>query len=92
MNNYIIDFTDGAKNDIKQIRKTGNKSLISKLDKLLEELEKHPKTGTGKPKFLKHRKRWSRRINDEHRLEYKIFDDIVVVLVLSAFGHYDDDN
>lgn len=31
---------------------------------------------------------YSRRITKEHRLVYKVYDDTVVVLVLSAFGHY----
>ncbi|MCQ2172268.1 MAG: type II toxin-antitoxin system YoeB family toxin [Bacteroidales bacterium] len=31
---------------------------------------------------------YSRRITSEHRLVYKIYDDVVEVLVLSAFGHY----
>ena len=57
---------------------------------MLKELKAHPKTGTGKPEYLKHKKYWSRRINKEHRLCYEIYDDVVVVLVLSAFGHYED--
>lgn len=31
---------------------------------------------------------YSRRITREHRLVYKIYDEVVEVLVLSAFGHY----
>jgi toxin YoeB len=34
--------------------------------------------------------RWSRRISQKHRLVYRIFDTEVLVLVLSAYGHYDD--
>ena len=88
--NIYVDYTNEAKEDIRKLKNTGNKILINKLKKLLKELKLHPKTGTGKVKFLKHKKRWSRRINDEHRLVYKIKDDVVVVLVLSAFGHYED--
>jgi toxin YoeB len=32
---------------------------------------------------------WSRRINREHRLVYRIYDNVVEVLVLSVYGHYD---
>ncbi|WP_229123623.1 type II toxin-antitoxin system YoeB family toxin [Bacteroides cellulosilyticus] len=41
-------------------------------------------------KILKHYKEetWSRRINDEHRLVYRIKEDVVIVLVLSVYGHY----
>ena len=31
---------------------------------------------------------YSRRITQEHRLVYRIYGDVVEVLVLSAFGHY----
>ena len=87
---YKLEFTKKAKEDIKIIKKQ-NKILYNKINKFLEELKDNPKTGTGKPEFLKYRKCWSRRIDKEHRLVYKIQDEVVVVLVLSAFGHYDDE-
>ena len=54
------------------------------------ELQEHPRTGTGQVEPLKYYKEetWSRRINREHRLVYRIHDDIVEVLVLSTYGHY----
>lgn len=63
---------------------------IKKLKKLLDELQIHPRTGTGKVEQLKHyaEETWSRRINKEHRLVYRIYDDVVEVLVLSTYGHY----
>ena len=79
---YTIEFTKKAKKDIKLLEKAGNNSILNKLDNLLRELESHPKTGTGKPEFLKYEKYWSRRIDTEHRLCYEIYDNIVVVLVL----------
>ena len=59
---------------------------------LLDELEKHPETGTGKPEQLKYFDvpTWSRRISDKHRLVYQIKEKIVTILVLSAWGHYND--
>ena len=33
---------------------------------------------------------WSRRITEKHRLVYEIYDNEVVVLVLTAYGHYED--
>ena len=33
---------------------------------------------------------WSRRITKKHRLVYEIHDMEVVILVLTAYGHYDD--
>ncbi|MGC4234601.1 MAG: type II toxin-antitoxin system YoeB family toxin [Niabella sp.] len=33
---------------------------------------------------------WSRRISQEHRLVYRVQDEVITVLVLSAYGHYDN--
>jgi toxin YoeB len=93
MSKYQVEFTDDAKNDIKLFEKAGNKKSLSKIDKLIDELYDHPRTGTGHPERLKHYldiECWSRRITDEHRLVYEIHDDVVIVLVLSAHGHYND--
>lgn len=85
---YHIEFSDKAKEDITAYKKAGNKSILNKLLSLLEELTEHPFTGKGKPEALKHNLvgRWSRRINQEHRLVYKVEND--TVFILSAKGHY----
>jgi toxin YoeB len=85
---YYLDLTDNAKADIAAHKKVGNKAVIHKLLALLEELAKHPFTGTGKPEPLKHSLTglWSRRINREHRVVYEVKGN--VVFVLSAKGHY----
>ncbi len=56
---------------------------------LLQRLTRHPNTGTGKPEQLKHDLEgyWSRRINQKHRLVYKILDD-TTIRIYSAKGHY----
>ncbi len=89
MSSYILRFSEQAKDDIRQHKKSGNKSVVNKITLLLEELAKHPFTGTGKPEPLKHYLTgcWSRRINREHRLVYEVDDD--VILVLSVKGHYE---
>ncbi|MCL2039568.1 MAG: Txe/YoeB family addiction module toxin [Bacteroidetes bacterium] len=92
--NYYIDFSDKAKKDIKEIKNSGNKVAFNKINSLLKELAEHPRTGTGHPEQLKgftDVERWSRRITKKHRLIYDIKDDVVVVLIISAFGHYDDE-
>lgn len=89
MSSYIFRFSEQAKDDIRQHKKSGNKSVVNKITLLLEELVSHPFTGTGKPEPLKHYLIgcWSRRINREHRLVYEV--DVDVILVLSAKGHYE---
>lgn len=88
---YLIEFTDTAKNDISFLKKTDKKSF-DKLILLLKELKENPRTGLGKPKILKHKLKglWSRRISQKHRLVYLINEDEIIVLVISAKGHYFD--
>ena len=45
-----------------------------KINSLVEDIQRHPFTGLGKPEPLKRNLRgfWSRRINREHRLVYRI--------------------
>ena len=85
---YHLDFTDKATEDIAAHKKAGDKSVLTKLLHLLEELTEHPFTGTGKPEPLKHNLvgMWSRRINKEHRLVYEVEEN--TVFILSAKGHY----
>lgn len=89
---YQVVFTAKANKDIERLTKSGDKKLMKKLDSLLEELKEHPAFGIGRPEQLKHYQEptWSRRISGEHRLVYEIQDDVVTVLVLSAYGHYGD--
>ena len=86
---YSIVFTEDAKKDLKELNKKAPQA-VSKLSKLLEEVRKHPRTGTGQVEQLKgyDGSVYSRRITKEHRLVYKIYDEVVEVLVLSTFGHY----
>ena len=85
---YYLEFTDKASEDIADHKKSGNKTVLNKLLVLLEELNDHPYTGTGRPEQLKHALSglWSRRINHQHRLIYEVSDTIVYIL--SAKGHY----
>jgi len=87
---YAIEFTEKAKKDLKSLSATPK--YLSKMEKLLEEIRVNPTTGTGKPERLKHyaEPTWSRRISDKHRLVYRIQDEVIVVLVISAYGHYED--
>ena len=86
---YTIVFTEDAKKDLKELNKKAPQA-VSKLSKLLDEVREHPRTGTGQVEQLKgyDGSVYSRRITKEHRLVYKIYDEVVEVLVLSTFGHY----
>jgi len=88
---YYIDFTEDAKEDIDSLKRS-DPQAYKKLVKFLIELQQHPETGTGHPKPLGGDRvgQWSRRITSKHRLVYKINEEVVTVLVLSSYGHYDD--
>ena len=88
---YEVTFSDEAKENIK-VLKRNEPPAYKKLLTLLIELQEHPTTGTGHPKPLSGDRigQWSRRITDKHRLVYEIEEEIVAVLVLSTYGHYDD--
>ncbi len=88
---YTIRYTEDAKNDLLRLQRNEPKAF-AKVSRFMQELAEHPKTGTGHPEPLKGQPqgRWSREITKKHRLVYRIFDNEVVVLVISAYGHYDD--
>ena len=51
--------------------------------RLIQETQKDPFGGIGKPEHLKHELFagcWSKRIDEEHRLVYRVFDDKITVL------------
>jgi toxin YoeB len=87
---YYVKLSDDALDDIAFLKKS-EPIAFKKVQKLISELEEHPRTGTGKPEALKYDLfgKWSRRINQKHRLVYEIHDTEVVVLVLSALDHYE---
>lgn len=88
---YIIEIEPKAVQDIAELKKSGNKTAITKIEKLLIELKEHPTTGTGQVEALKNNLSgfWSRRIDKFNRLIYTIEEEIVTVTVISAKGHYD---
>ena len=89
---YTLQYSNEANEGMRKLQKSGDKQACTKLDLLLEELEEHPTTGTGKPEQLKHHNgtRWSRHITHKHRLVYDIFENIVTVEIIQTYGHYDD--
>ena len=66
-----------------------DQKMLKKINELLKEISRSPYEGTGKPEPLKHALSgfWSRRITDEHRLVYRVEDN--VVKVAAARYHYE---
>lgn len=89
---YTLVFSDDALEDIERHKKSGEKAVLKKLQRLFNELREHPTTGTGQPEKLKYDLAglYSRRINQKHRLVYSIREQVVTVYVLSVWSHYGD--
>lgn len=86
---YRVIFSPDAQKDAIQLKKRAPQAF-KKLIKIYQELEQHPRTGTGQCEQLKYfaEETWSRRLDKEHRVVYRVYDDIVEVYILSTFGHY----
>ena len=88
---YEVRYQKEALDDMAKLKRQ-EPSAFKKAVKLIDELYEHPRTGTGKPELLSGDKagQWSRRITKKHRLIYEIRDMEVIVIVVSAYGHYED--
>ncbi len=65
-----------------------DKKLLIRINSLIKEIARSPFEGTGKPEPLKANLAgfWSRRINSEHRLVYKVTD--TEIIFVSFRFHY----
>jgi len=92
MGKYLIEISRDAQKDLQQLKKSGRKTDIEKVSLFFREIEIHPRTGTGQPEQLKYQdgEVWSRRINKKDRFVYRIYENKLIVLIVSALGHYDD--
>lgn len=88
---YKISYTKKSEEDLKQLKRS-EPSAFKKAVKLLCEIANAPTSGTGHPHRLTGDRagQWSRSITKKHRLVYEVHDDEIIVLVLAAYGHYDD--
>jgi len=62
--------------------------MALRIGDLIRDILRNPFDGIGKPEALKHQFKdyWSRRIDREHRLIYKITE--TSVLIISCYSHY----
>lgn len=66
-----------------------NLKMLNKINDLLKDISRHPFEGLGKPEALKYKYKgyWSRRIDSEQRLIYRIKDD--EIHIAKCRFHYD---
>lgn len=86
---YTIKFTKNAEKDKKLLKSAG---LEDKVKKLLNLIAQNPFQNP--PSYEKLvgdlQGYYSRRINLQHRLVYKVHEDIKTVVVHSMWSHYED--
>ena len=65
-----------------------DKRMVVRISKLIKETMRDPFEGFGKPEPLKHSLAgfWSRRINEEHRMVYKL--DVDALMLAQLRYHY----
>ena len=76
-------FSEQAWEDYLYWQKTDRK-LLQRINTLIKDISRSPFEGIGKPEPLKNALSgfWSPRINDEHRIVYKIADDSMLIAQL----------
>ncbi|WP_339815297.1 Txe/YoeB family addiction module toxin [uncultured Imperialibacter sp.] len=81
-------FVDESWEDYLYWQKT-DKKMLGRINMLIKEISRTPYEGLGKPEPLKHKYRgfWSRRINEEHRLIYRVVEG--EIWIVKCRFHYD---
>ncbi len=61
-----------------------DRKMLLRINALIKEIQRQPFQGIGKPEPLRHGLAgyWSRRINDEHRMVYKVAEDALFIAQL----------
>jgi len=69
---------------------TKDKKTLKRINQLLKDIDRQPFSGIGKPEPLRGGKQgfWSRRIDDENRIVYRIANNQVIIV--QCGGHYED--
>ncbi len=63
---------------------SSDRRMLERINKLIREVQRDAFGGVGKPEPLKHALAgwWSRRINDEHRMVYRVEGDVLQIAQL----------
>ena len=84
----LISWTKEAWKDYLYWQQT-DKKILKRINSLIQAIQRNAFEGGGNPEPLKHQLSgcWSRRINQEHRLVYKIVADNSLVVIQCRY-HY----
>ena len=75
-----VSFTENGWEDYLYWQKT-DKKAAKRINELIKDMKRSPFEGIGKPESLKYdlAGKWSRRIDEEHRLVYQLEDDNLII-------------
>ena len=76
-----IIYLPQARADLDFWKRSGNKGVQTRIQKIILSISETPFDGIGKPEALRHDFAgwWSRRINEEHRLVYRVEEGKIVI-------------
>ncbi len=76
----ILSWAEHAWQDYLYWQATDKKTL-KRINLLIKDIKRQPFNGIGEPEPLKHNWSgfWSRRINKEHRIVYKVTDTAIII-------------
>lgn len=77
----MLSWTDNAWEDYLYWQQT-DKKMLARINKLIKDASRTPFAGLGDPEPLKHQLSgfWSRRIDKEHRLVYRVADEGITII------------
>ncbi|MFY0653776.1 MAG: Txe/YoeB family addiction module toxin [Cyclobacteriaceae bacterium] len=83
-----ISFVDESWEDYLYWQKV-DKKMLKRINLLIKDISRNPYDDIGKPEALKHKYRgfWSRRIDNEHRLIYRVTE--AEIWIVKCRFHYD---
>jgi toxin YoeB len=78
-----VTFAPQAWDDYLYWQATDSK-IVERIHQLIKDILRNPHSGIGKPERLRHALQgfWSRRINTEHRIVYKVVDGAILIAQL----------
>ncbi len=76
-----LEFTPESWDDYLYWQKT-DKKILNRINDLIKDVKRNPFEGIGKPEPLKYQLQgcWSRRINQEHRLIYRVNNKTIQII------------
>ncbi|MCL2177053.1 MAG: Txe/YoeB family addiction module toxin [Firmicutes bacterium] len=87
---YEIVYTKDAEKDYEYIKRS-QPGMLENLKDIIKTLKENPYEKKHRfEKLQGHKNRFSRRLNQKHRVVFEIYKIERVVKVVSMWGHYDD--